>query len=94
MTDRVIITTSDNTHTYHSLEGSKWTVAIPHGAGCGNAYYEWHGEYGEMSGILEFDGRMLVEYDGAYELPKNVCRVLHLLGCTFDKYILPDGMVF
>lgn len=87
-----LTTTSDKTHTYHHLEGSKWSVAICHDAQY-NHYFEWQGENDEISGILEFDGRMLVEYDGVYELPKNVCRVLHQLGYTFDKYILPDGLV-
>lgn len=88
-----IITTYDNTHAYSHLEGSHWTVAIAHSVDH-NSYFEWQGpDEQECSGILEFEGRMLVEYDGVYELPKNVCRILHQLGYTFDKYILPDGLV-
>lgn len=90
--DKQLITTSDKTHTYHHLEDSNWTVAIAQDVSC-NSYFEWQGEAGECSGILSFEGRMLVDYDGVYELPRNVCRVLHQLGYTFDQYMLPDGLV-
>ncbi len=44
----------------------------------------------ETSGGLWFNGRMVTEYDGVFELPLNVVKALRVLRNTFDKFILPD----
>lgn len=82
---------------YYKKEGSAWTVAICND-GSGNSYFEHtsgdSNSNSECSGILEFESKTLVDYDGVYELPKTVCQVLHSLGYKFAEFVLPDGLTF
>lgn len=43
----------------------------------------------ERQGGIWFNGNMVVEYDGCYELPKSVVQALETLNKKFDKFILP-----
>lgn len=67
-------------------EGSKWRVFVSPSTNYGYFEHEVMGEGGSLS----FEGNMLVDYDGVYELPKNVIKALRLLDKTFDRFIIPE----
>ena len=63
---------------------NKWTVTITSQK---TGYFE-HDIHGE-GGSLEFKGKTVVDFDGVYELPKDVIQALRNLGYRFDEFILP-----
>lgn len=44
----------------------------------------------EKQGGIWFKGRMVIEYDGVFELPSDVVKALKKLRKTFDKFVLPS----
>lgn len=82
-------TTETKEYTTYQLNGSHWTVNISQARDC-NSFFEHTS--GEVSGILEIEGKTIVGYDGVFELPRKVCQTLHEIGYKFDEFILPDGM--
>lgn len=83
----------EETKDYTFYKSDKWQVGISHSASH-NSYFEYIGGNTniEISGMLELSGMTVIEYDGVYELPRAVCRLLHKAGFTFDDFILPDGL--
>jgi hypothetical protein len=74
----------DTIHDYtYTGKNGLWRVNISPSTGYG--YFEH--ETLEISGGLWFKDKVLVDYDGVYELPKRVIQLIRWHGYELEKYI-------
>jgi len=55
------------------------------GPGCTNATGRF------STGMLCWDGDMLIDFDGSFELPAEVCDALERMGYRLDEFIRPEA---
>jgi hypothetical protein len=67
-------------YNFKSVQVDKWEVSIDAGAQYG--FFE-HDDYGEGGGLW-FEDNSLRDYDGVYELPKDVIEGIEALGFNAD----------
>lgn len=74
----------------YSIGEKKMIVYIPNNLVENNIFFE-HSVYGDaLSGSIEVENKLVTDYDGVYELPVSVARILYRLGYTFEESILSD----
>jgi hypothetical protein len=66
----------------HCINTEKFEVLIHEG---NHGYFEHHTRGDECAGELIFDGKELVDYDGVFALPHEVCAALRELGYVVDE---------
>ena len=72
-------------HTFtQEAQAGNWKVYVSPSTNYG--YFE--NQITGTQGGIWFKGIMVVEYDGVFELPKNVVKALRSLRKRFDKFIL------
>ena len=81
------MTRTTNHNMAQEAQVGNWKVFVSPSTNYG--YFE--NQVSGTSGGIWFEGRMVTEYDGVYELPANVIMALQKLNKTFDAYILPES---
>ena len=62
-----------------------WKVVVVHK---GYAFFE--NQISGCEGGIWLEGKIVVDYDGVFELPKKVVQALQGLGYSFKRNILPE----
>lgn len=72
--------------TYRSSFVERWNVTIVDEK---RGYFCSTSEVSPAEGILIFDGKTLIDFDGVFELPRGVIQKLRDMGYDFEKFVLP-----